>query len=912
MYPKIFKGSSWSKWDLHIHTPCSIVQEYGGNRAQIWDKFIQDLESLPSEYKVIGINDYLFLDGYKKVLEFKKHGRLTNIDIFLPIIELRTRALGGISFNANSRINLHVIFSNELSPEDIDRLFLSQIKWSKHLSPGTKSDYVGLSRAEVERFGKVIRDTSPRASGTDLELGFNNLNIEEDLVYSLLDNELLRHYSFTAIGIAEWSDFRWTASAAEKKHLPNRATFLFTGSPSVAKYNTGRDNLKADQVNDLLLHCSDAHCFSDNPHSEEIRKIGHCYTWIKGEYIFESLRQLQFERNGRLLVTESTPATPPRTIDRIHLKFKEQTLIAKKGKPVEEHNIFCLAGERVFEFSPYFTCLIGGRGSGKSTVLNLLAEALGNDTDFFKSNNLWCDNQRINPKDYVTVEGSQEIDFIAQSQVEDLADSPQLTDMIYDRLRQFAGRSAGFEKYETDFKLMCEGFTSQITMLKLQSETQNQLIEKNTELIGNKNIISSFKSEEFQELNHNITKVESKIQLLNSAKERYNLFRAKLTELIISMESKNDYSFSNPYDKFIDNATQNMKKILDQSIDNDDFESMIIDLDKEKTNLRLKLDTYLQGQNLSQENINDFENAVIAVPRLEEEIKILEKNLTIQNNQILSFENQFNQFKQKKSSFEEAIQKALTPLNTRLKQPNKQVAEIRFEYNFDEDKARKALFDDFLSEFREFRDVRTVEDTLQSLLFLIPPTDTTTFTWDEMRNILERQNRSTNALDILRRIFEKEHYFKLYQLFMLRRFLNPFDFKKINVFYGNKPLDSCSFGQRCTAVLVTLMAFGNKPLVVDEPEAHLDSRLIADYLVDLVKQNKLHRQIIFATHNANFVINGDAELIHILKVEENLKTHCVSTSIENTNHRPRLIELEGGVEAFQKREQKLLVGRRGI
>jgi len=47
------RGSFWSKWDLHVHTPASIVQQYGGNKEEIWEDFITDLESLPEEYKVI-------------------------------------------------------------------------------------------------------------------------------------------------------------------------------------------------------------------------------------------------------------------------------------------------------------------------------------------------------------------------------------------------------------------------------------------------------------------------------------------------------------------------------------------------------------------------------------------------------------------------------------------------------------------------------------------------------------------------------------------------------------------------------------------------------------------------------------------------------------------------------------------
>ena len=124
-------------------------------------------------------------------------------------------------------------------------------------------------------------------------------------------------------------------------------------------------------------------------------------------------------------------------------------------------------------------------------------------------------------------------------------------------------------------------------------------------------------------------------------------------------------------------------------------------------------------------------------------------------------------------------------------------------------------------------------------------------------------------------------------------------------YYGDRELNSCSFGQRCTAIIVTMLMTGVKPLIIDEPEAHLDNKLIADYLVELLKTKKLDRQVIFATHNSNFVINGDSELIHMLDIPENsIYTKIISTSIEDVNHRDRLMKLEGGKEAFKIRENK--------
>lgn len=60
------RGSEWKIWDLHIHTPMSIFAEYGGDTEDIWAEFFNELENLPTEIKVLGINDYLFLDGSRK------------------------------------------------------------------------------------------------------------------------------------------------------------------------------------------------------------------------------------------------------------------------------------------------------------------------------------------------------------------------------------------------------------------------------------------------------------------------------------------------------------------------------------------------------------------------------------------------------------------------------------------------------------------------------------------------------------------------------------------------------------------------------------------------------------------------------------------------------------------------------
>jgi energy-coupling factor transporter ATP-binding protein EcfA2 len=156
----------------------------------------------------------------------------------------------------------------------------------------------------------------------------------------------------------------------------------------------------------------------------------------------------------------------------------------------------------------------------------------------------------------------------------------------------------------------------------------------------------------------------------------------------------------------------------------------------------------------------------------------------------------------------------------------------------------------------------------------------------------------------IRDFFCDEVNFEAVKLEAEIRLLNIQKFVQIFVLYDDKPVENSSFGQRCTAVIVVLLLLGNMPVVIDEPEAHLDSSLIAKYLVDLIKSRKLHRQIIFATHNANLVINGDAELIHCMSMDETKVSDAVSTTIENLAHRELLLALEGGEKAIHQRERR--------
>jgi energy-coupling factor transporter ATP-binding protein EcfA2 len=118
-----------------------------------------------------------------------------------------------------------------------------------------------------------------------------------------------------------------------------------------------------------------------------------------------------------------------------------------------------------------------------------------------------------------------------------------------------------------------------------------------------------------------------------------------------------------------------------------------------------------------------------------------------------------------------------------------------------------------------------------------------------------------------------------------------------------------SQGQRSAALLAFLLAFGDEPLILDQPEDDLDNHLIYDLIVRQIRQNKLRRQLIVVTHNPNIVVNGDAELVHVMEFGQGQCFVRKSGTLQEIDVREEVCRvMEGGREAFERRWKRL--GRR--
>ena len=915
------KGSIWRKWDLHVHTPYSIYQRFGENNDETWEKYIQDLENLPEEYAVIGVNDYLFLDGYEKLKsEQENNSRLPNLKL-LPVVEFRIEKFAGINFEQLKRINLHVIFSDEVPVETIKSQFLNTLEQSYFLENGNAWTRA-ITPQSVEELGKQIKATVPPEElnkyGSDLTEGFNNLNVREDEIFKSLNKDCFKGKYLIAIGKTEWADLKWTdSSIATKKSIINRSHIVFTAANSVSDFVKSKQQLATQGVNDLLLDCSDAHYLSSATDKD---RIGNCFTWIKADPTFEGLKQILYEPQHRLKISEQKPREPIRKIESIQFDFPSGTSIKRNNSTDTQE--FCLNHLRneIF-FSPNFTCLIGGRGTGKSTIINLLGERLGEKTDFFRENNLIIENRKYDietdSNNRVVVKGTNEIEFVSQGKVERLAEGNELTKLIFnERIREI---ESGFYALDSEIDSIIELIDETIKQLFDFDKTLTTIKEKTKEKGTTQNVIDSVNDERYKAITNRINEIRKEISTINTSEARYKSLLGSIRTLLIENVS---IDVQNEFENRIDEILLLIKDIEEVSIDDSEikieykqFESIktrIDELTKEFVSENQKLKEFFQEKGMSEESIKDSQKANENLARINAEINLLttksDRIKEIYKENSTKIESLASHY----TSYHKLIEDNLQAINKKLEVNNENVLNINFNFEFNNEQLKETIFEEFYNKFSNYHISGTSPNQVSEVLFLIAP-DQNLFNLNHKAFVekleseidLKSYRRTNNYVKIVTDIFSSNINFIIYRLIVRKHLYNLSEFIKIKGFYGSRELQNCSFGQRCTAVIVTLLMTGVKPLVIDEPEAHLDNRLVADYLVELIKSKKLDRQIIFATHNSNFVINGDSELIHILEIPLNdIFTNVTSSSIENTSNREQLLKLEGGRDAFLTREQK--------
>lgn len=128
-----------------------------------------------------------------------------------------------------------------------------------------------------------------------------------------------------------------------------------------------------------------------------------------------------------------------------------------------------------------------------------------------------------------------------------------------------------------------------------------------------------------------------------------------------------------------------------------------------------------------------------------------------------------------------------------------------------------------------------------------------------------------------------------------------------------RPIHEGSPGQKTAALLAFLLSYGDEPLILDQPEDDLDNHLIYDLIVTQLREIKRSRQVIVVTHNANIVVNGDAELVVALAARGGRTQTEAEGCLQEKSVRQTICEvMEGGEVAFEERYRRIALETRHV
>lgn len=350
------RGSVWRRWDPHIHTPGTAMNNQFGQDA--WDEYLTRIEQSEPRIEALGVTDYYSIDEYEKVLVYQVAGRLPEVGLIFPNIELRLPT----ATKNDHPVNIHLL----VSPDDPNhvaeiRRFLRTLKFSS----GRES--YACERSDLIRLGKA-HNPSIADDGVALTAGTNLFKVTiENLKLSLEESVWAQRN--IVIGVAAGSTdgtsgVRDASGSLEavRVEIERLARVIFASSPAQRTFWIGEGALKAEELTKrydglkACIHGSDAHELDRVGKPDENR-----YTWIKGDASFEALRQACLEPRERVIVAEHPPkgALDYRVIESVSVSGADW--MATPEIPL----------------APGLVAIIGARGSGKTALADLIAAGAG-------------------------------------------------------------------------------------------------------------------------------------------------------------------------------------------------------------------------------------------------------------------------------------------------------------------------------------------------------------------------------------------------------------------------------------------------------------------------------------------------------------------------------------------------------
>jgi predicted ATPase len=675
------------------------------------------------------------------------------------------------------------------------------------------------------------------------------------------------------------------------------------------------------------------------------------YLWTKADATFEGLKQIAYEPEQRLFVGPQRPDEKKSyfVIDRV--RFLDNTVDVKfSSDPIE--------------INQNLTTIIGGKSTGKSLLLYCVAKTIdrqevenrtsssglpityGFDSSAdFNFEVTWKDGQRTLLR---VPEGTSEdeskarkILYIPQKYLNTLSEAniksrEALNEFVLSVILQDAPINEKYEDTVREIKTLVKGIPASITELfsdkedikKTDEELKQagdekgiekyiQTLQGQVDAVKAKSGLTDEQIKQYETLTARDKDINTQISNLNEDKKTVRNLHASLNSQIDTMRSTVDDSEAYVNDSDIKAQFKTEMKVIDSfsaavKTAMDNISSAITkkakeldqDLTKVKADLapllsKVQLQAELQEKtdaiNAEQQKLDGIAIKKNALKTKKASYQKKAEAITEAYKQVIArYENLRNEFKTFESKFGEITLSVLV--------------------SFNDDVFNSTVVREYLNK-NDLKRVIPEAEWGEEFIYKYDPTKHLTNIGAVFEGLIGgsiNTVKGRQAKDAVAKLLD--NYFYL-------------DFR---IFFKNDALDKMSPGKRGLVLLQLLINLSNQewPILLDQPEDDLDNRSVYDDLVSFLKKKKLQRQIIIVTHNPNLVVGADSEETIVAnqsgqEVGRENKKHrfeYVSGALENSFELPSAQEpailyrkgirqhvceiLEGGKEAFQKREQK--------